>query len=157
MGQIIKIRNWANDHQEMGMEFLRIYLGIILFIKGVHFVANSNFLISTLMDAGQFDFANTLISHLVGIAHITGGAMMALGLITRVGALIQIPVLTGALIFVSIPKGIFTQGQHFEFTALVLFLLLLVSIFGGGELSMDKRILQKPDNYPKITHPEKSE
>ena len=68
--------------------------------------------------------------------------MIAVGLITRIGALIQIPILSGALIFVSMPKGLFTQNQSFEFTALVLFLLVIFTIFGGGAWSVDKRILQ---------------
>lgn len=144
---LFKIKHWADHNLESGMEFLRIYLGIVLFLKGIHFVSSSNFLIGVLVDAGQFDFANTLITHLVGIGHISGGAMLALGLLTRIGAIIQIPIVTGALIFVGIPEGIFTQNQSFEYTALVLFLLILVAIFGGGEWSMDKRILQKQESY----------
>jgi len=84
---------------------------------------------------------------MVGLGHIVGGALMAAGLITRIGALIQIPIVICALVFISIPQGIFTQNQSFEFTALVLFLLILVAIFGGGEWSMDRRILQKPADY----------
>lgn len=136
------MQKWAETNYGLGLELLRIYLGLGLIIKGIHFVVNSDFLIGTLVEAGHLDFANTLITHIVGLGHIGGGALIAVGLITRIGALIQIPILSGALIFVSMPKGLFTQNQSFEFTALVLFLLVIFTIFGGGAWSVDKRILQ---------------
>ena len=136
------MQKWAETNYGLGLELLRIYLGLGLIIKGIHFFVNSDFLIGTLVEAGHLDFANTLITHIVGLGHIGGGALIAVGLITRIGALIQIPILSGALIFVSMPKGLFTQNQSFEFTALVLFLLVIFTIFGGGAWSVDKRILQ---------------
>ena len=145
MNTIQSLQNWAEENYGQGLELVRIYLGLGLIIKGIHFVINSDFLIGTLVEAGHLDFANTLITHIVGLGHIGGGALIAIGLITRVGALIQIPILMGALIFVSVPKGLFSQSQSFEFTALVLFLLILFSVFGGGCWSVDKRILQKSE------------
>jgi len=99
------LQSWAEENYGLGFEILRIYLGIGLIIKGIHFVVNSDFLMGTLVEAGHLDFANTLITHMVGLGHIGGGALIAIGLITRVGAIIQIPILIGALLFVSIPQG----------------------------------------------------
>ena len=142
MNSLKSLHNWAESNYKLGLEILRIYLGIGLIVKGIHFVINSDFLIGTLVEAGHLNFANTLITHIVGLGHIGGGALIAVGLITRIGAIIQIPILMGALIFVSMPKGLFTQNQSFEFTTLVLFLLIIFTIFGGGVWSVDKRILQ---------------
>ncbi|KAA3613014.1 MAG: DoxX family protein [Calditrichaeota bacterium] len=145
MKSLNALQTWAEENYSYGLEILRIYLGFGLIIKGFHFVSNTDFLVGTLIEAGHLDFANTMISHLIGVAHIGGGTLVALGLITRIGALIQIPILAGALIIVSIPQGLFTQSQSFEFTALVLVLLVIFSIFGGGEWSIDKRVLQSDE------------
>ena len=48
---------------------------------------------------------------------------MAIGLWTRTAILANIPVLFGAVFFVYFEKGLFTQNQGLEFTALVFFLL----------------------------------
>ncbi len=145
MKSLNALQSWAGQNYKLGLEAIRIYLGLGLIIKGIHFVINSDFLIGTLVEAGHLDFANTLITHIVGLGHIGGGALITIGLMTRIGALIQIPILIGALVFVSLPRGLFTQNQSFEFTALVLVLLVVFAIFGGGEWSVDKRILQKEE------------
>jgi putative oxidoreductase len=145
MDSLKTMQKWAEANYCLGLELLRIYLGLGLFIKGIHFVVNSDFLMVTLVEAGHLDFANTLITHFVGLAHIGGGALLTFGLATRVGAFIQIPILSGALIFVGIPQGLFSQSQSFEFSALVLILLIVFTVFGGGAWSMDKRILQKSE------------
>jgi uncharacterized membrane protein YphA (DoxX/SURF4 family) len=63
--------------------------------------------------------------------------MMAFGILTRLGALIQIPNLVGAVLFVHMREGLFTEGQTLEFSLLVLFLLTLISVVGAGRLSID--------------------
>ena len=60
-----------------------------------------------------------------------------MGLLTRIAALFQLPVLIGACFFVYGRDGIFAHNQEFQFTALVLFLLVLVLIRGAGRLSVD--------------------
>jgi len=143
MALFIRFKNWGRSNTDSALEMIRIYLGIGLFIKGIHFVLNADFLISVLQNAGHLSFANTLITHLVGLTHVGGGIFLAVGLITRISALIQIPILTGALVLISTPKGLFTHGQSFEFTAMVLFLLIIFAVIGGGKWSVDQRILNK--------------
>ena len=63
--------------------------------------------------------------------------MMTLGLWTRTAILANIPVLFGAVFFVYFEQGLFTQNQGLEFTALVLFLLCILLIYGPGRFSVD--------------------
>jgi uncharacterized membrane protein YphA (DoxX/SURF4 family) len=62
---------------------------------------------------------------------------LTLGFLTRVAAIAQIPILFGAVFFVHRQDGLFALGQSLEFSALVLFLLVIVTIAGAGKFSLD--------------------
>ena len=62
---------------------------------------------------------------------------MMMGLLTRLAALVQIPVLTGAVFVVHLREGLASPEQSLELAGLVLFLLLVVFAFGPGKLSLD--------------------
>ncbi|MEK9726709.1 MAG: DoxX family membrane protein [Candidatus Margulisiibacteriota bacterium] len=139
-----KLLNTAKKHSkfENTVEFIRIYLGIGLFFKGVHFMVNPQDLVYFL-NQGQLNVIESFISHYVISAHLVGGLLLTFGLLTRVGALIQIPVLIGALGIVHASEMLFSTNQNFEFTALVLFLLVIFSIIGAGNISLDHHILKE--------------
>jgi putative oxidoreductase len=71
--------------------------------------------------------------------------LLAIGLITRIAALIQVPILFGAIFFVHMQQGLFSRQQDLEFVILVLFLLLMFAVYGGGRLSVDY-VLEKRRN-----------
>jgi uncharacterized membrane protein YphA (DoxX/SURF4 family) len=118
-------------------DLLRIYLGIGLFVKGIQFLTNMQALSDLLMKSEHFQPLTFLLSHYIPIAHVGGGFMMAIGLWTRTAILANIPVLFGAVFFVYIEQGLFTQNQGLEFTALILFLLCMLLIWGPGRWSVD--------------------
>lgn len=130
---------------ENTMELIRIYLGVGLFFKGIHFMVNPQDLVYFL-NQGQLNIIESFISHYVISAHLVGGLLLTVGLLTRVGALIQIPVLIGAIGLVHSSEILFSTNQNFEFTALVLFLLIIFSIIGSGNLSMDYHVLSEEDD-----------
>ena len=68
-----------------------------------------------------------------------GGAFLAVGLYTRIAALVQVPILAGAVFLVHWHDGLLSADQSLEFSALVLFLLVLVCAFGSGRWSLDAR------------------
>jgi uncharacterized membrane protein YphA (DoxX/SURF4 family) len=57
--------------------------------------------------------------------------------VTRLAALIQVPVLLGAVFIVHLRQGLFGPGQNLELAVLVLLLLLVSVVHGGGKLSVD--------------------
>ena len=101
-----KIIKSALSHSkfENAIECIRIYLGIALFFKGIHFMINPQDLVYFLQQ-GELNVLETFISHYVISAHLVGGLLMTVGLLTRVGALIQLPVLTGALILRTLKRS----------------------------------------------------
>ncbi len=132
---------WLKENREMAIEILRIYLGIALFIKGIQFVMNPE-QAAEYRDMITMPFFSFLSMHLVAVFHIAGGVLLTLGLITRIAALIQTPILLGAIFLVHFQQGLFTKAQSLEYTILVLVLLIVFTIYGGGALSVD-HVLEK--------------
>lgn len=132
---------WCKQNRAMAIEFLRIYLGVGLLIKGIQFTINKEHAAEymTMITIPFFEF---LSIHVVAVVHIAGGFLLAIGLISRVAALIQAPILLGAIFFVHLQQGLFSKEQNLEFVILVFFLLLVFVVYGGGRLSVDY-ILEK--------------
>lgn len=63
--------------------------------------------------------------------------MMAAGLLTRLAALVQIPILLGAVLVVHFQGGLLEPSQSLEFSVLVLFLLIAFFLYGSGQWSVD--------------------
>jgi len=138
--------NWIEARPDMAFDLVRIYLGIGLFVRGLYFIGEKEFLADLLQSVEPMPFIETFMLHYIPIAHLGGGLLLALGLLTRTSAAFQLPILFGAVFVIHLEEGLFTKGQNLEFTALVLFLLVLFVINGGGRLSLDNLMRrQRPD------------
>jgi len=116
---------------------MRAYLGIGLFVRGVLFVSEPELLLGYMQDVHTWFLPYALV-HFVAVAHLCGGLMLAAGLLTRLAAATQVPILFGAVFVVHSSGGLLNPGQSLEFSALVLALLVVYFIFGSGELSIDR-------------------
>lgn len=134
---------WFQHHLDIAFDLLRIYLGIGLFVRGLVFITDQTALFMWMFDHNRFQFMGTTIAHYVAMAHICGGALLALGLLTRFAALLQVPILIGAVFLVHLRTGLFTADQSLEFSGLVLLMLVLYGLFGAGRLSLDHLLLQR--------------
>jgi uncharacterized membrane protein YphA (DoxX/SURF4 family) len=134
--------DWIDDNREVVVDLVRIYLGIGLFVRGVLFAATPEG-VEVLVDLSEFSLASAALAHYVTFAHLLGGLMLAAGLLTRLASLVQIPVLAGAVFLVHLPEGLLTADQSLEFATLVLFLLVVVFVFGGGPWSADRYVFQR--------------
>jgi uncharacterized membrane protein YphA (DoxX/SURF4 family) len=130
---------WADAHREHWLDCVRIYLGIGLFARGLLLITNTStgYFVDLLQRSGQSWITNGILLHYVMIVHFVGGLLLTLGFLTRIAALVQIPVLIGAVFFVHRQDGLFALGQSLEFSALVLFLLVIFAVSGAGKLSLD--------------------
>ena len=144
------IRSWVQrlpggprSGPALGYDLMRAYLGIGLFVRGVLFVTEPELLLGYLQDVHSWFLPYALV-HFVAVAHICGGLMLAAGLLTRLAAVIQMPILFGAVFLVHSSGGLLNPGQSLEFSALVLALLVVYFVFGSGELSVD-RILREAE------------
>lgn len=88
----IPYRNYA-------IELLRIFLGVLLFYKGYYFVENISEIYSMIGESMQI--SPFVVAHYVVVAHLLGGFLIAIGLLTRVAVVSQIPVLLGAVFIVN--------------------------------------------------------
>lgn len=131
---------WAEDNRDLAFDLVRVYLGLGLLVRGMLFVGDSGIVLELLDGAGEAGFGAAAVGHLVALAHLGGGLLLALGLLTRLAALVQIPILFGAVFLVHLGEGLLAAGQSLEFSALVLFLLVLFAIFGAGRFSLDHAI-----------------
>ncbi len=154
MDKLRRLFAWLDDHRDWCFDLLRVYLGIGLLVKGCLFASDPD-LLPSLLEGGRLRAAPAMLAHFVIAAHLCGGFMMALGLLTRLAALVQLPILIGAVSFVHFDEGLFARGQNLEFDLLVLFLLALVFCHGSGRWSVDYYLfVRKSDATPAATrHP----
>jgi uncharacterized membrane protein YphA (DoxX/SURF4 family) len=151
MKNINDCKQWIQSHVDVVIDLVRMYVGVGLFAKGLYFVMHKEEMQKLLEGAENVVFAQGAVAHYVIPVHLVGGLLLAIGLLTRLAALAQMPILIGAVFYVWMPRVLFfEQRQNFEFAALVLFLLALIFVYGGGRLSVDHLITKKvrPDLQP---------
>jgi uncharacterized membrane protein YphA (DoxX/SURF4 family) len=144
MLSITPLIQWIEERKEISVDLIRIYLGIALFIRGYLFLGQPQLLTEALSEAGaQTDSA---LMYLIAWIHMGGGVLLAIGLLTRVAALIQLPILIVAVFGVHLQQGLADTSQSLELSALVLFLLLIILIRGSGPFSIDALVLKSADS-----------
>lgn len=116
------------------MDFLRVFLGGALAIKGIYFILNMQEI--EVMTGGITEYSN-IIGWFVILAHIVGGVALSIGFGTRMASLVNIPVLLGAIFFVHAGQGLFSGSQDLQFSLLVLVCLLSFVWSGSGKFSLD--------------------
>ena len=132
---------WWQD-PSVGLDLIRIYLGIGLTARGALFISHPEVLLDFLKRSHSW-FVPLAAAQYVVAAHLCGGILLALGLGTRLAAAVQIPPLLGAVLFVHIGEGLLTAGQSLEFATLVLAMLSAFTVFGSGRLSLEAWIAKR--------------
>lgn len=152
MNIIADVERWGNSHRPGFLDFFRIILGLFITYKGLFFITHINSLENSAFGLNAH-FAGLTIAHYVAFAHILGGPMILLGVFTRFAAVIQLPILIGAVFLVNAPKGFLSLGQHMELWISIVVLLGLVTfiIFGAGRFSVDA--LRRRDAEAHLQHP----
>lgn len=144
MNVVHRIENWGDTHHPKFIDIIRIALGAFLLWKGIAFMGNTEYLKQLITDQTVIDISPGLLMSLVyyvTFAHMVGGILIGVGILTRFGCIIQIPIVLGA-IFLS---GIFQDAINYmvwpsvaALAALVLFLIL-----GSGPWSLDRYLAEQ--------------
>jgi uncharacterized membrane protein YphA (DoxX/SURF4 family) len=150
MDRMFRGKEFLERNPDVLWDLLRVYLGIALFIKGVVYLRHIPALVA-MMDAANAPFAGATLAELAALAHVAGGLMLAFGVLTRLGAIIQIPNLLGAVLFIHLKQGLFTPAQTLEFASLVLVLLVLYTIGGAGRWSVDAYFGRREATAPHVS------
>lgn len=137
MAILHQLDKWSTTHPRL-LLLLRAALGIALTSKGISFMSDIMSLKALLAQSG-FSFLPDWVALVITWIHLLCGFLITIGLFTRLSALIQIPILIGAVI-INVSSGIFTPGSELIFSLLILVLLVFFLFEGGGELSLDRFI-----------------
>ena len=137
MNLLHRLEFWGDRHHPRWMDFVRIALGAFLLYKGFDFLQNMSRLLGLMSKNPYFgDFSYFLAGHYVVFAHILGGILLILGVLTRAACLIQIPVMLGAIFFVSTNQEMLKPYSQLAVSILVLLLLIYFLIAGNGPLAL---------------------
>lgn len=135
MNLLQRIEYWGDRHHPKWVDIVRIALGLFLFYKGIEFLQNMSSMMNLMTNQVPFSsFILLLLSHYIVFAHLAGGVLLVLGVLTRFACLIQIPVLIGAIIFIN--AGVLQPFSELLLSILVLLLLVYFLIIGNGSWSV---------------------
>jgi len=144
MNVVHRIENWGDTHHPKFIDIVRIVLGAFLLWKGISFMENTEYLKQLITDQTVIDVSPAILMSLVYyvmFAHMVGGILIGVGILTRFGCILQIPIVLGA-IFLS---GIFQDAINYmvwpsvaALAALVIFLIL-----GSGPWSLDRYLAEQ--------------
>ena len=96
------------------IEFLRMFLGGLLFLKGYFFIENISEIYGLIEE--NMEYSSFIVAHYVAIAHLVGGLMLAFGLFTRLASLVQLPVLIGAVFFIDSQGSMLATSSQLEYS-----------------------------------------
>jgi len=139
MSFLSKVRSWGDTHHPKILDIIRIFLGLLLFFKGVAFFNNAAYLRYLIIENKAIHLSPELITALISYVtyvHLVGGALVTLGLFTRLAALLQIPIVFGAVFFVNILQSYVNSETWLSI--LVLALLSMFVLIGSGPFSLDR-------------------
>jgi putative oxidoreductase len=133
MTNVKSLNKWANAHTYLPIDLARIALGVFLFMKGVFFITNIQYLHDLISPIDAIGGGMFLV-HYIAPAHMIGGIMIAFGLLTRWAIIAQLPILLGAII-------VNFMGEMHSQSLLLALLIFAACVFflfyGGGKHSAD--------------------
>jgi putative oxidoreductase len=133
MNILQRFEHWGDAHHPKWLDLIRIVLGAFLFYKGIDFLNNSSTITGPLSTKTSFgNFSIIVLSHYVVFAHILGGIMLMLGFFTRFACLIQIPIMIGAIFFISFASDVLKPYNELFISVIVLLLLCYFLVAGNG-------------------------
>lgn len=138
MAQNTKPLNWLENNRELAYALIRFFVGIALFVRGWIFLTNPDAIMEMAKDQSLYMWFSYIT-----FAHLIGGLLLMVGLLSRFASIIQLPVLVGAVFVVNIGEKLGSINQSLELAVLVLVLLVIFSLFGSGFYSLDGYIARK--------------
>jgi len=135
-----KILKSNSDKHPVWLTLVRVILGFILFWKGIQFIQDTSRLESILQNSGfhLLDKNTRVLAFIIPYVNLLGGLFIASGLFTRWTALIQIPILIGAIIFANMQGGMSFSNNELILSIVTFILLIVFIIKGSGNISADE-------------------
>ncbi|MBC9928817.1 DoxX family protein [Chitinophaga qingshengii] len=152
MDTLQKVVRWGDHHHPVWLSVVRMLLGLFLMAVGVLFIMNRDALDTLINTKPALVTVAFFIGHYIVFVHIVGGLFIAMGLETRFSAIVNIPVLLGALLFMHSRTALFQVYPVLGLSALVLVLLIVFAITGSGRLSVDEFMRRHPERKRNHTY-----
>jgi uncharacterized membrane protein YphA (DoxX/SURF4 family) len=89
-----------------------------------------------MIQSSQFNFQAELEAYIISIAHIFGGSLIVIGLLTRIALAIQVPILIAAVIF-NLQRQVPGTTGELWLSVIAFILLIYYLVKGPGVFSMD--------------------
>jgi len=96
MDTVKSLNKWANRHTSYPIDALRITLGVFLFMKGVAFATGNQQVADAFAPVSNLVGGSFFLTYIIS-AHIMGGILIAVGLLTRWCIWAELPILIGAV------------------------------------------------------------
>ncbi|MBO9203586.1 MULTISPECIES: DoxX family protein [Niastella] len=135
MNTLQQIHRWSLAHHPRWLVVLRVALGVCLFFKGIFFLANTSTLQELVQGSVVANRSDWMVIFITW-SHLLGGFLIIIGLLTRWAALLNVPILMGAVIFINTQRDSFGNFE-LPFAFIVLAMLIFFLIEGGGPISLD--------------------
>ncbi|MFE3868817.1 DoxX family protein [Flavobacterium sp. LS2P90] len=133
MNSVKELNKWANTHTYLPIDLLRMALGIFLFMKGISFITNIQYLADLISPIDKIGGGMFLI-HYIAPAHMVGGIMIVFGLLTRWAIIAQLPVLIAAVIINFMGE---MHSQNLFLALVTLAICVFFLFYGSGKHSAD--------------------
>lgn len=148
MDLLHRLQFWGDRHHPKWMDIIRIALGIFLVYKAIDFLNNMSDLVTLMSQSTSFgSFTYVLAGHYAVFAHLLGGILLIFGVLTRFACIIQIPVMLGAIFFVSTSPDMLRPYSELFLSIVVLLLLIYFLIAGNGPLSVN---MDEPEKVKRV-------
>lgn len=135
MNLVQRVGHWGDTHHPLWLDIVRILLGAFLCYKGVDFLMNMGQMLNLMTNRMSFgSFAALLMSNYISFAHLLGGILLIMGVLTRFACLLNIPILLGAVFFVN--TTLYRPFSEVLVSILILLMLILFLIVGNGKIQM---------------------
>ena len=139
MNLVQRVEHWGDAHHPQWLDFVRIGLGIFLCFKGVDFLNNMSAMLNLITSKMSFgSFTSMLMSNYIAFAHILGGILLILGVLTRFACVIQLPILLGAIFFIDLSPDMYRPLSEVLLSIGVFLLLVVFLVIGNGRLQFLK-------------------
>ena len=124
--------------ESYGATVLRVVLGVIYVMHAylAAFVIGPSGMVSYQTKHG-IPFPEIATWYLI-VAHGLGGLCLILGLLVRVAALLNVPVMAGAIFFVHLKQGFFATNGGYEYPLVVLGATIAQALLGAGAFTLRK-------------------
>jgi putative oxidoreductase len=146
MNSVLKLEDWADQHHPGWLDFLRIFLGLFLIIKGVSLVNNSDLIVASILN-DKVQFLAFAAAEYSLVVLLVGGLLITLGLITRVVIIFELPILIVEVFFVKLQHVFSIVNYRLNYSIIILLLLLFFLFYGSGPFSADNLLIRTRDKF----------